>query len=204
MNVLGVTFDSKLNWSSHTTKAIAKAKKALYALRLLRKFFPPDKMRSLLDSYFYSVLYYNSVIWLNPELNSQIKQSLLSVSANALRSCMLSNCAEISFIKIHETCKKCTPNQIMSYQNALWLHKTLNEMYSYCSTEHVKILSNIICTSRQLNFEIFKDNFVKIGMNTTNNKFFHLSKQISLNNLNLTFVHYKKMMKLQYLKFGKT
>ena len=77
-------------------------------------------------------------------------------------------------------------------------------MYSYCSTEHVKILSNIICTSRQLNFEIFKDNNVKIGMNTTNNKFFHLSKQISLNNLNLTFVHYKKMMKLQYLKFGKT
>ena len=35
MNVLGVTFDSKLNWSSHTSKAIAKAKKALYALRLL-------------------------------------------------------------------------------------------------------------------------------------------------------------------------
>ena len=48
-------------------------------------------MRILLDSYFYSVLYYNSVIWLTPEINSVMKQSLLSVSANALRSCVMSN-----------------------------------------------------------------------------------------------------------------
>ena len=144
MNVLGVTFDSKLNWYSHTCKAIAKARKALYALRLLRNFFTKDKMRTLLDSYFYSVLYYNSVIWLTPELNSQIKQSLLSVSANALRSCLMYNCSEISFIRIHQMCKKCTPTQIMSYQNALWLHKTVNVMFEQCSTEHVRVLINTV------------------------------------------------------------
>ena len=37
MNVLGVIFDSKLTWSIHIANAIGKAKKALFALRLLCK-----------------------------------------------------------------------------------------------------------------------------------------------------------------------
>ena len=203
MNVLGVTFDSKLNWSSHIAKAIAKAKKALYGLRLLRKYFNKDQMRTLLDSYFYSVLYYNSVIWLTPEICSQMKQSLLSIS-NALRSCMLNNCTEISFIRIHEIWKKCTPSQIMLYQNSLELHKFLNTIDGYLTTEHVRVLTNIICTSRQLTFEVTRSNVFKIGMNTRSNKFYHLNKLIRLDNLNLGFVHLKKLMKLQFLKFGKT
>ena len=204
MNVLGVTFDSKLNWSSHTARAITKAKKALYALRLLKKFFTKDQMRTLLDSYFYSVLYYNSIIWLSPELNYQLKQSLLSISANALRSCMLYNCSEISFIRIHEMCKKCTPSQIMLYQILLRLHKFINETYNQCTNEHALVMINVICTSRQLKFEIIRNNRVKIGMNTTLNKFYHINKLISLDNLNLGYVHFKKLMKFQFLKNGKT
>ena len=123
INVLGVTFDNKLNWSSHIAKFITKAKKALYAVRILKKFFNQVQMRTLLDSFFYSVLYYNSVIWLSPEINSQMKQTLLSVSANALRSCLMYNNAEMSFIRIHEICKKCTPSQIMLYQSSLQLQK---------------------------------------------------------------------------------
>ena len=84
MNVLGVTFDSKLNWDLHVTVTISKAKRKIYALKMLKKFFRPNEMRILLDSYFYSTLYYNSVIWLTPNLSSQSKQNLLSVSANAL------------------------------------------------------------------------------------------------------------------------
>ena len=37
MNVLGVLFDSKLNWQMQTNNAITKAKKSLFALRLLKK-----------------------------------------------------------------------------------------------------------------------------------------------------------------------
>ena len=61
MNVLGVIFDSKLNWGPQVANSICKARKALFALRLLRKFFNDQEMRLLLDSYFYSVLYYNAV-----------------------------------------------------------------------------------------------------------------------------------------------
>ena len=148
--------------------------------------------------------YYNSVLWLTPELSSVLKQSLLSISANALRSCMLSNCNEISFENIHKLCKKCTPSQIMYYQTSLQLHKSINEIYECCTSQHAALLNNIVCTGRQLKFEILRNNRSKIGMNSFSNKFYHVSKLIGLDNLNLTFVHFKKIMKIQFLKNGKT
>ena len=34
------------------------------------------------------------------------------------------------------------------------------------------------------------------------NKLFHLTKLFGLDKLNLSFVHYKKIMKIQFLKYG--
>ena len=42
MNVLGVIFDNKLTWSIHVANTICKAKKALFALRLIKKIFFQD------------------------------------------------------------------------------------------------------------------------------------------------------------------
>ena len=49
-------------------------KKALCALRLIKKYFNKNEMQTMLDSNYYSILYYNSVIWLTPELNTNVKQ----------------------------------------------------------------------------------------------------------------------------------
>ena len=159
-------------------------------------------MRTLLDTYIYSVLYYNSVIWLIPEIGPTMKQNLLSISACALRICDKSNNRELSFIKLHERHKKCTPTQIMSYQAAIQLHKVIN--FDRPTFESVTVLNQMTCTSRQTMFFIFKDNSSKIGMNTTANKFHQLSGKITLNSLLYSFVHFKKIMKIQFLKFGKT
>ena len=58
--------------------------------------------------------------------------------------------------------------------------------------------------SRQTSFLIFQNNSTKIGMNTTANKFYQLTGKIALNSLGLPFVHFKKLMKTQFLKYGKT
>ena len=92
----------------------------------------------------------------------------------------------------------------MSYQTSLHLYKTMNELYENSTSEHVSLLDNIICTGRQLKFEVVRSNRSKIGMNTLANKFYHISKMIGLDLLNLTFVHYKKLMKFQFLKNGRT
>ena len=99
---------------------------------------------------------------------------------------------------------KCTPNQIMLYQIALNLHKVINDTDTHISTETSSVLDQVICTRRQLNFETFKNNTYKIGLNTTGNKFYHVSRLIGLDKLNLGFVHFKKIMKIQFLKYGKT
>ena len=183
---------------------MCKAKKSLYALRLLRKFFNDQEMRLLLDSIFYSVLYYNAMIWLTPRLSSYSKQTLLSISANALKCCMMSFSCEISFESIHSKCKKCTPSQIMFYQTSILLYKSIHEMQERCTNEHATLLNNIVCTRRQLRFEFIRNNRSKIGMNTFSNKFYHVSNLISLDCLNYKFTHFKKIMKIQFLKNGKT
>ena len=43
MNVLGVIFDPKLNWQLQVANAISKASRALFALRLLKRFFITTK-----------------------------------------------------------------------------------------------------------------------------------------------------------------
>ena len=174
----------------------------MFALRLLRKFFNPSQMRTLLDSYFYSVLYYNAVIWLQPEIGCAMKQKLLSISSCALRTCLMNKNNVISFEKIHELNKKCTPEQIMKYQASLLLHKTTN--FEVPDFEAITVLNQMTVTSRQTSFIIFRNNSTKIGMNTTANKLYQLTGMISLNSLGLPFVYFKKLMKIQFLKYGKT
>ena len=92
----------------------------------------------------------------------------------------------------------------MLYKASLELHKVFNPNDPAIKTETVLVFEQIICTRRQLTFEIYINNAYKIGMNTAPYKFFHINKLIGLEKLNLTFVHYKKLMKFQFLKNGKT
>ena len=199
-----IIFDCKLTWGVHISKAINKARKALFGLRLLKKYFVADEMRSLLDSYFYSVLYYNSSIWMTPTLTSDLKQSLLSVSANALRSCLPYQSFDVSFENIHKIAKKSTPKQLMHYQIALGLHKLVNANPEFLTFEQVMVVDQVVYTSRQLHFKVLRKFNNKIGMNTTANKLYYINDEISFDMLNHSFVHYKKLCKIQFLKFGKT
>ena len=131
-----------------------------------------------------------------------MKHKLLSISACALRSCLMNNCNVISFERIHELSKKCTPSQIMLYQATLLLYKTLN--FEIPDFEAMTVLNQMIFTSRQTLFLIFKNNAKKIGFNATANKFYQFTGKITLNSLSFYFVHFKKLMKIQFLKYGNT
>jgi hypothetical protein len=57
MNVLGVTFDSKLQWSTQVWKAILKANFSLYAIQQIKKNFTKVELCTLLPSTFYSIIH---------------------------------------------------------------------------------------------------------------------------------------------------
>jgi hypothetical protein len=87
MNVLGISFDSKLNWQFQIQNAITKSKKALHAIYLIRKHFTKTELLQITTSNYYSILYYNAEIWLTPTLNNNSKRALMSASAAPLKLC---------------------------------------------------------------------------------------------------------------------
>ena len=88
MNVLGVIFDTKLQWAPQVNQSFKKSASALNAIRLIKRFFNTTELVQLVTSNFYSILFYNSEVWHLPSLKNTLKQSLLSASAKALKLCM--------------------------------------------------------------------------------------------------------------------
>ena len=76
MNVLGVVFDSKMNWEDHVKKAISESISNLYAIRLIRKYFSTDEIKNLLTALYYSKLYYGAEIWHIPGLQLKLKKNI--------------------------------------------------------------------------------------------------------------------------------
>ena len=189
INVLGVTFDSKLNWSVQTTNAITKANKSLFAIKAISKFLKSSEISTLLTSNFYSTLYYNSEIWLSHLLDHNSKQSLLSASAKALRLTMPFTNRFISFEEIHKHCKQSNPTQISHYKNALQLYKLFNS--ANYSKDWIDLTNQIVLGTRQEFFSCIRSNNYKIGLGSMVNKFHSLNGKIKLNALNYSYPKYK-------------
>jgi hypothetical protein len=111
MNVLGVIFDCKLDWSKHVALTIKKSNSALFAVKMIKKYFKPNEQKILLHAYYYSVLYYNSEIWLTP----------LCMLDPKICSCINLHNVNISFQNLHKQAKKSTPEQATLYKILLLL-----------------------------------------------------------------------------------
>ena len=198
INVLGVIFDSKMQWSDHIAHAIKRATGALNAIRLIRKFFTKGELLQLITSNFYSILFYNSEIWQIPNLKTSLKQKLLSTSAKALKVCSKTFIDDISFFNLHRSFDRATPEQMMLYKLALSLFKIYNSNFN--SIEFVMLNFNQIFTSRQTKFITSKSTHSKIGLNSLANRFYALNNKIPLDWLNHSFVTYKVKCKNLFLK----
>ena len=130
INILGVIFDTKMQWSDHIAHAIKRATGALKAIRLIRKIFIKGELLQLITSNFYSILFYNSEIWQLPSLKASLKQKLLSKSAKALKVCSKTIVDNISFIDLHKSYDRATPEQMMLYKLALSKYKVYNSNYN--------------------------------------------------------------------------
>ena len=56
--------DSRLQWSEQVSTRINKAKRAIHAIKLIKKHFNQTELKQLLTANYYSILYYNCKIWL--------------------------------------------------------------------------------------------------------------------------------------------
>ena len=65
-------------------------------------------------------------MWHIPTLKPPLQQLLLSASANVVKLAQNKNDMYESFIDVHKSCKRATPNQMITYKHAILLHKLYN------------------------------------------------------------------------------
>ena len=191
INVLGVIFDQKLQWSDHIAHCIAKSNKALSAIRLIKKYFNTNELLAFVTSNFYSILFYNSEIWHLPSLKNSLEQKLLSSLAKAIEVCVKYSTRDVSFIDLHA--------MYLSYKMAISLYRHYNsENYSL---EWVSLNYNQIITSRQTKFISSKAHIKRVGINALANRFYILNNTIPFFWLNLSYITFKLKCKSQFLLY---
>ena len=197
INVLGVIFDSKLQWSDQISHTIKRSMNALNAIRLIRRFFKKDELLQLVTSNFYSILFYNSEIWHLPSLKSTLKQKLLSTSAKALKICNRQVDPMMSFEMIHTINKRATPEKFQKYKLAICLFKLYNMDFNVI--EFCSLNINQVFTSRQTKFITAKSNRTKVGLNSLSNRLHLINNLIPLEWLNLSVGSFKVNCKKMFL-----
>ena len=106
---------------------ISKSKKALHAISLIRKYFTPSELLSIITSNYLYILYYNADVWLLSTLSPLLKQKLLSASAAPLKLCTRIYDRFMSFETLHSVNNRATPLQFTTYRHAILLHKYYND-----------------------------------------------------------------------------
>ena len=197
INVLGVIFDQKLQWSDHVAHCMLKSNKALNALKLIKRFFTTKELLQLVTSNFYSILYYNSVIWHLPTLKVNLKTKLLSASARAIKMCVKFNTNEWSFQQIHVNYNRATPEKYLLYTHALALYKLMS-LQSY-SIEWAALNFNQVLTSRQTKFKTRSNNVKRVGKNALAERFYVLNERIPLNWFGKSLDSFKVLCKQEFL-----
>ena len=197
MNVLGVIFDSNLNWNDQVANAISKSNKALHCIKLIKYYFTSMELQQLITSNYYSILYYNSEIWNIPNLKNELKRRLVSASANALKICTPSYHDRMSYVELHKINNRATPNEFCNYKHALLLHKLIHTEIPSSDWIDMNFQQNFNNRSTKINF--FKNNRFKVGENLMCNRFNILNGKIDYDMINLSDDSYKIKCKSLFL-----
>ena len=200
INVLGVKFDSKLSWNDQISQTINKAKNTLHAINLIKKYFNTNELKQLLTPNYYSVLYYNSEIWHLSTLGPQLKQKLLSASANAIKLCLTKLPPNTSHEAIHRLAKRGTPVQMSKFKHAIQLHKLYNS--NNMSDDWVSLNVQQNFNGRLDKFQIINMSHYKVGQNLIVNRFKALNNTIDLLWLNESLNAFKLKCKILFLQWN--
>jgi hypothetical protein len=189
MSVLGVIFDSKLEWSFQIENSVKKARCALQGLRVLNRYFTTPERLILITSFFYSRLYYGSQVWLIPSLKGVLKSKLFSASGAALR--LLDK--DSSFKDLHKKFNRATPTQFQEYTTAISLYDLIKKEIP--EDEWINLQFNIQNDRRNARLSFHANNKLKCGFNCQSNRFKSITNEIDKEWIDLTRDAYKTKCK---------
>lgn len=193
IKILGVTFDSKLNWSTHVNESILKSKKTLQAIRLISPNFTIDEKLNIITSLFYSRLYYGADVWLIPSLGHCLKRKLASISTQALRIASGDYMKIFNSNDLHQMFNRFTPVQWGHYCALLNLHKIFNNHVPESIWIELQVNSLPLTRANKTLFP--PKNKLKVGLNSLTNRLSFVSTLVTNDQLNLSYGSFKVLSK---------
>ena len=193
MNVLGVDFDSRLQWNEHVARIIKKTESALHCIRQIKYFFTPSELLQIITSNVYSILYYNSEIWNIPTLHRETKQKLLAISASALKICTPSYHDRMSYIELHTINNRATPAQMCLYKQLLTLYKLIATRIPKLDWIDLNFQQSF--NERDPNFRFYSTNNYRVGGNNICNRMSILNGKLPLSSVDMSLDSFKILCK---------
>jgi hypothetical protein len=73
-----IQLDSRLEWTQQVANVIKKANKDLNGIKIIMGCFKRKQLLRISTSKYYSILYYNSEVWLLNNLKGNLKRDLMA------------------------------------------------------------------------------------------------------------------------------
>ena len=108
LGCLGVILDNRLTWDKQIDKAITDSRKALQAVKIVRRYFSKEETAKLVTSLVFSRLYYGCEAWLLPTLKEDLFKRLYSQSGKILKAID----KDLGYVQLHKKYKSATPRII--------------------------------------------------------------------------------------------
>jgi hypothetical protein len=138
INLLDLTFNSRLCLSLHIRNVIDKSNKSLNAMKIIWKYFNTTELLQLSWSNFYSITYYISEVWHINCLKQHDKKLSSTASANALILADHHKEPMISCINLHKKLIRGTPKMYCNYKLVLMLFETFSKCRPECEMTWAK------------------------------------------------------------------
>jgi hypothetical protein len=197
IKVLGVIFDCKMDWKTHVSHVISKCRNTVYALKQIRLYFNQDEFLNIVNSMFYSKLYYACQIWLSPSLNATLKQRLFSISSKALQIIAGNDFDLFSFKELHILFSRATPSEWSNYACANLMYSIINNKCPI--SMWIRLQEKIRINERTDKFTFEKSNVRKVGLNCFSNRLSQISSELCFTEMNLSKDSFKVLCKKKFL-----
>jgi hypothetical protein len=165
LSCLGILMDNRLSWDKQVDKAITESRKALQAVRVVRRFFNREETKKLVTSLVYSRLYYASEVWLLPTLKEELFKKLYSQSGKILKVVD----KELSYTQLHKTLSRATPRIYSLYQTCVNYYNVMCDQGLLPGVKESSIL-NTMQASRNDALVFIRQNVYKCGLNIVSHR----------------------------------
>jgi len=194
IKVLGVLFDTRLNWERQVENAITGAGRALQGVKLIRRFFTEEERKTLITSCVFSKLYYGAELWLTCALKERLWKRLYSFSGSALKVINMRK----KYKELHKYYSRATPKMFSLYVLSLCYYDLINNNVPELDYNNALLIT---MNDRRNLKAIFTTNArFKIGRNSLSKRLIGISNKINKSWLSLPKSIFKTFCKNLFIK----